>query len=99
MIKLKIYVEEKPIAHKKWTIEIHTNQYGTKFVTAKRETIYGTVLEVRIEKHERYYVPYEKNNHLIDSDELLKIRDEMLKVFKGYVTEKPKRRFIERNRW
>ena len=93
---MKIYVTEKPIERNKWTIEIHTDKYGTKFVTAKRETIYGTMLEVRVEKHDRYYVPYEKNNRLVDNDELFKVKDEMLKVLNGM----PERTFRrERNRW
>jgi len=77
---MKVFVTEKPIAHNKWTIEIHTDRYGTKFVTARRETIYGSVLEVRVEKHDGFNIPYEKHHHLMDNEELLKVRDEMVKV-------------------
>lgn len=77
---MKIYVTERPIAHKKWTIEIHTDRFGNKFVTAKRETIYGSILEVRVEKHDGFNIPYEKHNQLIDTEEMFKVKDEMMKV-------------------
>lgn len=86
---MKIYVTERPIAHKKWTIEIHTDRYGNKFVTAKRETIYGSILEVRVEKHDGFNIPYEKRNQLIDMEELFKVKDEMMSVLNR----------TERNRW
>ena len=80
---MKIYVTEKPIAHKKWTIEIHTDRYGNKFVTARRETIYGSMLEVRVEEYDGFYIPREKNNQLIDMEELFQVKNEMMKVLKS----------------
>lgn len=77
---MKIFVTEKPIAHKKWTIEIHTDRFGNKFVCAKRETIYGSMLEVRVERQDGFNIPYEKNNQLIDMEELFQVKNEMMKV-------------------
>jgi hypothetical protein len=91
---MKIYVTEKPIAHKKWTIEIHTDRFGNKFVTAKRETIYGSVLEVRVEEYDGFYIPREKRNQLIDMEELFQVKNEMMRVLNGCTMESR-----ERNRW
>jgi hypothetical protein len=77
---MKIYATEKVIAHKKWTIEIHTDRYGNKFVTAKCVTIYNT-LEVRVEEYDGFFIPKEKHNQLIDTKELYKVRDKMMAVF------------------
>lgn len=78
---MKIYVTERPIVHKKWTIEIHTDRFGNKFVCARRETIYGTILEVRVEEFDGFYIPREKHNQLIDMEELFQVKNEMMKIF------------------
>ena len=79
---MKVFVTEKIIAHKKWEIEIHTDRYGNKFVLAKRETIYGSLLEVRIVEHDGFYIPKEKNNQVLDMEELFEVKNKMMQVLK-----------------
>lgn len=91
---MKIYVTEKPIAHKKWTIEIHTDRFGNKFVCARRETIYGTMLEIRVEEYDGFHIPREKNNQLIDMEELFQVKNEMMKVFRNNNENERRRSYV-----
>lgn len=78
-------VGEIKFGRKVWDILVLTNRYGHKFVIAKTKTIYDTVLEVNLERmFDGNVVAYEVNHNIIDNDELVTLRKELIKYRKEY---------------
>lgn len=92
---MQMKVAEVKVARKVWEVKILTNRYGHKFIVAKSRTIYDTVLEVHLERmFDGVVVAHEVNNNIIDSEELTKLRRELIKLREEYCKETK-----ERNRW
>ena len=79
-------IAEVKLPRRKWEIILLTNRYGNKFVIAKSRTVYDTVLEVHLERmFDGVVIAHEINNQLIDNDEMVKLRKELIKFRKEYV--------------
>lgn len=79
-------IAEVKVPRRKWDIILLTNRYGNKFVIAKSRTVYDTVLEVHLERmFDGVVIAHEINNQLIDNDEMVKLRKELIKFRKEYV--------------
>lgn len=82
-------VAEIKVERKKWNIEVYTNKNGNKFIKAKCETIYGTLLEVQLYKmYDGVIIAYEVNHNLVDDETLSELRKAMIALKEQYCMER-----------
>lgn len=82
-------VAELKVDRKTWSIEVYTNHNGHKFIKAKCETIYGTLLEVQLYKmYDGVVIAYEVNNNLVDDETLSELRKVMMELREQYCMER-----------
>ena len=82
-------VAEVKVDRKTWDIEVYTNKNGNKFIKAKCETIYGTLLVVQLYKmYDGVIFAYEVNHNLVDEKTLVELKKAMLKLREQYCMER-----------
>ena len=82
-------VAEIKVERKTWNIEVYTNKNGNKFIKAKCETVYGTLLDVQLYKmYDGVVIAYEVNNNLVDEETLTELRKSMIELREQYCTER-----------
>ena len=78
-------VAEIKVERKTWNIEVYTNKNGNKFIKAKCETVYGTLLDVQLYKmYDGVVIAYEVNNNLVDEETLTELRKSMIELREQY---------------
>lgn len=82
-------VAEVKVDRKTWDIEVYTNKNGNKFIKAKCQTIYGTLLVVQLYKmYDGVIIAYEVNHNLVDEETLVELKKAMLKLREQYCMER-----------
>lgn len=81
-------IAEIKVERKTCDIEVYTNKNGNKFIKAKCETIYGTLLEVQLYKmYDGVVIAYEVNHNLVDEETLSELKKAMIKLREQYCTK------------